>query len=270
VYQWLLDGTQVQPGTNSYLLANISTNHSLLVTFAAKADQQIVFAPLSDATYGDPPFALNASASSGLPVIFSVISGPVSITGSNILSIFGAGLATIQAAQGGNSDYNPATNIGRALNINKATQTISFAPLANKALGEPPFVLNASASSGLPVLFNILSGPALIFTNAVTIIDLGLVSIRGSQSGDSNFNAAPFVDASFTVFEKPILKINRLQSDLILSWSSNVPGFNLQIATNITPPSFWFPVAPAPTIIDAEFRVTNTITSGSRFYRLTK
>src|SRR6185436_15964948 len=55
------------------------------------------------------------------------------------------------------------------------------------------------ASSGLPVSFSIVSGPATIFGNSVTITGAGIVTVRASQSGDANWNAATSVDQSFSV-----------------------------------------------------------------------
>src|SRR6266850_4531053 len=77
--------------------------------------------------------------------------------------------------------------------------TISFGTLANKTYGDAPFSLGATASSGLPVSFSIVSGPATLSGNSVTITGAGSVTIRASQPGSTAFNAAPNVDQSFTV-----------------------------------------------------------------------
>lgn len=81
----------------------------------------------------------------------------------------------------------------------KANQSISFPPLTNKTYGDAPFNVSATASSGLPVSLSILSGPATITGNTVTITGAGAVVVRASQEGDANYNAAPNVDQSFTV-----------------------------------------------------------------------
>jgi MBG domain (YGX type)/Lectin C-type domain len=78
-------------------------------------------------------------------------------------------------------------------------QTINFAPLADKFSGDMPFTVNASASSGLPVAFSVLSGPATVSSNVVTITGVGTVVIRASQFGNTNYYAAPDVDRSFKV-----------------------------------------------------------------------
>ncbi|MEM7297460.1 MAG: Ig-like domain-containing protein, partial [Bacteroidota bacterium] len=49
-----------------------------------KVDQSITFESLEDKMFGDPDFDLTATASSGLEVAYSVVSGPISISGSSV------------------------------------------------------------------------------------------------------------------------------------------------------------------------------------------
>src|SRR5262249_24558457 len=48
-----------------------------------------------------------ATSSSGLPVTFSVVSGPATVSG-NVLTITGVGTIVVKATQAGGSNYNPA------------------------------------------------------------------------------------------------------------------------------------------------------------------
>ena len=163
-------------------------------------DQSITFGPLSNKNFGDPPFTLNATASSGLPVSFQVIAGPATING-NALTITGVGTVTVRALQTGNSSYNAANPVDQSFVIFRGNQTIAFDPLTDKTFGNAPFIVSALASSGLPVSFQILSGPATVTGHTVTITGPGLVTVRASQSGDANYNAASPVDRSFLVSE---------------------------------------------------------------------
>jgi len=164
----------------------------------SKANQVITFGPLTNKTYGDGPFEVSASASSGLPVSFNIQSGPASING-NTVTITGAGTVTVRATQGGNTYYNAATPVSQTFTVAKASQTITFGGLADKTYGDSPFDVSASASSGLPVSFSILAGPATIDGNTVTIIGVGSVTVRATQAGNANYSAASPVDQSFTV-----------------------------------------------------------------------
>ena len=86
--------------------------------------------------------------------------------------------------------------------IVKLDQTITFGPLSDKTIGDAPFDVSATASSGLPVSFSIVSGPATILGNTITITGTGLVTVRANQSGNDTYNPAPNVDQTFTVNAK--------------------------------------------------------------------
>ena len=162
------------------------------------SSQTISFGTLADKTYGALPFGVSASASSGLPVSFNIQSGPATING-NTVTITGAGTVTVRATQGGNLDYNAAQPVDQTFTVNRANQTISFGALPDRTYGNPPFSVSGSASSGLPVSFNINSGPATLDGNTVTITGAGRVSIRATQEGNPNYNAASPVYRSFAV-----------------------------------------------------------------------
>ncbi len=86
--------------------------------------QSIAFNPLAGKTYGDSAFALSATASSGLPVSFSVVSGPASLS-NNMLTITGAGSVTVAASQAGNTNYAPAADVQRMFNVSPAPLTVT-------------------------------------------------------------------------------------------------------------------------------------------------
>lgn len=78
-------------------------------------------------------------------------------------------------------------------------QTLTFGPLANKTSTDAPFALTATATSGLPVSFRIISGPAKISGNIVTLVDTGIVVVQAEQMGNKYFNSAPPIRQSFSV-----------------------------------------------------------------------
>ena len=80
------------------------------------------------------------------------------------------------------------------------SQTITFGPLADQTLGVGPITLSATASSGLPVTFSVISGPATVSGNVLTITGTGTVTVEASQPGNGTFAAATPVDQSFIVF----------------------------------------------------------------------
>jgi len=154
-----------------------------------------VHAPAS-ATYNGV-FTVAASASSGLPVVFSS-GGACTNSGAMFTMTSGAGTCLVRYDQPGQGDYNAAPQMVESVAAQKTEQTIAFGALAAKTYGDPDFPVNASASSGLAVSFSAsgnctLSGPLVHITGA------GTCAVTASQPGDANYNAAPNASQSFSV-----------------------------------------------------------------------
>jgi hypothetical protein len=165
----------------------------------AQASQTITFAPLPNRNVGDV-FTVSAVASSGLPVTFTIVTGPATISG-NTITVTNAGEVTVRASQAGDENFLAALDVDQTFTVlpAKLDQTITFGAITNRVLGDAPFTLTATASSGLPVSFSIVSGPATIEGDVITLTGAGYVTVRASQSGDTNYNAAPSVDQTFLV-----------------------------------------------------------------------
>jgi hypothetical protein len=180
---------------NSAGLASTGTQFAEWELFERKT-QTISFADISDTTYGVGPFVLTATASSQLPVAFEIVSGQASIEDST-LTITGAGTITVRAVQEGNENYFPAV-VEQTFIVSKAIQHISFDPVETKTYGDGPFELAASSDAGLPVTFELVSGPVTISGTSVTINGAGTTTIRAIQAGNENFEAA-FSEQVFTI-----------------------------------------------------------------------
>ncbi len=88
-------------------VGSVQTSFQIYVN-VNKSNQTITFAAITDKIYGDDSFSLNANASSGLPVVFTITEGPAGVSGTRI-EIRGAGDVTIMASQSGNGSYNAAS-----------------------------------------------------------------------------------------------------------------------------------------------------------------
>ena len=99
------------------------------------------------------------------------------------------------------TNYNSLTSASAGnFVISTANQTITFGALANHTLGDADFSVSASASSGLTVAFTSqTTGVCTVSTAAVHLVSTGTCTIRASQAGNSNYNAATNVDQSFTI-----------------------------------------------------------------------
>ncbi|MCX6955678.1 MAG: YDG domain-containing protein, partial [Verrucomicrobia bacterium] len=168
----------------------------------AKASQTVAFTLTGTNFTVGSTLGLSATASSGLPVTFALESGAASLSGSSLV-ITAPGAATVRATQAGDSNYRPATADQSFTGVaaQKTAQTIAFAQPSNRTTGDPAFGLSATASSGLPVTFTVVGGPAVLSPgNLVTLLgNAGTVTLRASQAGDATFAAAPDVTRSFVV-----------------------------------------------------------------------
>ena len=84
----------------------------------------------------------------------------------------------------------------------KLSQTITFGPLPNKTVGDPPFQVSATASSGLPVSFLATAGNcAATSSGMVYLSGAGRCTITASQPGNTTYSAATPVSQSFTILQ---------------------------------------------------------------------
>ena len=103
------------------------------------ADQSVMFQTPTSANFGDDSIDLVATAGSGLPVSFTLVSGPATLSGGR-LTFTGVGNVVIRASQAGNNFYNAAT----------AEQTISVGffsqPIGATIIPGDPVTFTAVAS----------------------------------------------------------------------------------------------------------------------------
>jgi hypothetical protein len=215
------DGSNTKPvNAGSYkVVATISNNNyggKDSATFVIqKADQTILLPAIPDQQLASASYKTGVKASSNLPVQLSVTTEPAGIATASSDSIYfnGLGKVYVVAEQAGNNNYNPTTIVKDTFEIKKATQTINFQPITDKEWGTAPFALAATASSGLPVSYRIVSGPATLNNNTVTLTALGRVVIEATQAGDEVYNAATPVQRSFNVVSYPDLFVKDITAN---------------------------------------------------------
>ena len=165
-----------------------------------KAGQTISFGALATRNYGDAPFTVAATASSGLGVTFSSTTPTICSVSGSTVTLIAAGTCTIAADQAGNSNYNAAAQVAQSFTVNKAAQTITFGALTSKAYGSAPFTVAATSSSSLAVSFSsTTTAVCTVAGTTVTIAAVGTCSIAADQAGNANYNVATQVVQSFAV-----------------------------------------------------------------------
>jgi hypothetical protein len=161
--------------------------------------------------------------------------------------------------------------VDRSFVVAKLPQFITFGGLSKQVFGDAPFAVNATASSSLPVTFSVLSGPAILSGNIVTMTGAGLVVVRASQSGDATYAPAPNVDQVLIVVpgNNVITDFQGLANGIFTFRFYGEPGTNYvtQASTNLVN---WVPLATnqISALGYLEFTDISSTNYDRRFYRI--
>ena len=69
-----------------------------------------------------------------------------------------------------------------------APQSIQgFPPLQSVVTGNPPLILPATTSSGLPITYALVSGPAMLSGNQLSITSTGTITVTATQAGNGSY-----------------------------------------------------------------------------------
>ena len=228
----------VQGSTYYYRVQSISGNGTSPWSATAQVvpgvPQTITFGPLVNVTYGVGPFTISATASSGLPVTFTVVSGPATVSGSTV-TITGIGPVTIQADQAGNSQYLPAPPVQQSFTVAPATLTVT-ANNVTRLYGQP----NPTFTYGVTGFVygenqSVLTGTPNLTTTAVPSSPPGAypISITQGNLAAANYTFA-FVNGTLTVSAVQVTPASWDFGNQIVGTSSTPQVFHL---TNLGPTS---------------------------------
>jgi hypothetical protein len=186
-------------GTWSFSLVKASQS----ITFVSSAPSSASYSGSNNQTY-----LVNANASSGLLVTFSIDSSSTSscaISGSTVSYGSDVGICIIDADETGSGGYLPAEQSQQSFYIGQASQAITLSSSApsGATVGGTTFTPTASSSSELTVQFSIdgtsSSGACTISAEVVSFTGVGTCVVDANQTGDANYVAAPQVQQSFTI-----------------------------------------------------------------------
>jgi hypothetical protein len=186
---------------------------------------------LGTKTYGDLPFAVSATVSSGLPASFAIVSGPATLTGSTV-TITGAGTVVIRADQSGNANWNAAVPVQQSFVVAKATITVA-ADAKTRVFGAANPTLTASYAG----FVNGDSLTVMTGTPALSTTATGLSSVSGSpypiSAAQGTLSAANYNFA----FVNGLLDITPASSSTTLTSSANpIPtGSNVTFVATVAP-----------------------------------
>jgi hypothetical protein len=147
-----------------------------------------------------PDFNPGATATSGLAVVYTSSNAAVATIVNNNIHIVGYGTSTITATQSGNTVYYAAPSVSQTLTVTGISQTISFAALPAKILGDVDFAPGATTTSGLAISYSSSNvAVATIVNNNIHIVGTGTAVITASQVGNATYYAASNVNQTLTV-----------------------------------------------------------------------
>jgi hypothetical protein len=139
----------------------------------------------------------------GPAVQASGTSSPISLSGLTLGTTYT--FAVVASNAFGTAAAASSTSSTPLVFVGTQAQEISFKPPADLPADSDGFQLVATTSSGLPVTFTIVNGPALLVGNTVTLTGgTGIVVVRASQSGDGTYAPAPNVTTTFLVTAAPV------------------------------------------------------------------
>jgi sugar lactone lactonase YvrE len=257
-----------QAGNTNYLAAPTVTQ-ILVVNNAAQAINFTVSSPIVFAGV-NPKQTITLTATdvyalhSDMPIVFSVVSGPGTVSGTNgsTLTINDAGSIVIAANQAAGPDqagdpnsYLAAATVYQTLVVNQAPQTIvNTSPVGPVTYGVAPITLSAYDApwngsllnnSGNPIVFTLLSGPGVLSgTNGttLTVIGAGQIEIVANQAGNGDYLAATQI--------YQLLVGNRATPTVLLTSTPN-PVFSLNPVTftaTVSGPNAYTTIVPTGTV----------------------
>ncbi|GAC1417559.1 MAG: hypothetical protein NVSMB62_08390 [Acidobacteriaceae bacterium] len=180
-----------QAASSSYVAAAVTTSFT-----ASNAASNLSFGPIANQTFGATPFAVTASSNSPGAITYSILSGPATLSGT-VVSLTGTGTVTLQASQAAATGFAAAT-ASTSFNVSAVIPTLTFQSIATQAFGAAPFAVSASSNSTGAITYSVVSGPAIIAGNVLTINGAGTVVVQANQAATTGYASAS-ANTSFNI-----------------------------------------------------------------------
>lgn len=219
----LVNGT-VTLGDNA--LNNASSQQTVSLTGTGTQQQgqpqTITFPNPGTQTYGTAPITLTATATSGLPVTYTVIAGPATVSGS-LLTITGAGSVTVEANQPGNDEWLPAPPVDDTFTVNPAVLTVTANNASMTYGGTLPTFTASYTGFVNGDGQGVLSGAPSLTTTATSASPAGNYAITAAQGTLSARNYTfTFVNGTLTI-NKAVLTVTA--NNASMTYGGTLPTF---------------------------------------------
>jgi hypothetical protein len=170
----------------------------------------------------------------------AVKSVPIDLPGTYIVKVCSLSTSTLNS-----SPWATATITATA----KQPQAIAFTTGSEHWVTDAPVTLLATSTSGLPVSFAVISGPASLAGNILTFTGSGTIKVRATQNGDTSFDSALPVDQIILSKKAPVFTSPATASGIL----GQPFSFALTVASDTTPlPTYSATGLPSWATLDAD------------------
>ncbi|WP_290790282.1 MBG domain-containing protein [Flavihumibacter sp. UBA7668] len=178
-------------GAKNYTITYIPG--TLVIETVVAKKQVINFPPIADKVYGDPAFDPNATASSGLPVSYTISNTAIVKMVSGKLNIVGTGTVTVTASQAGNATWAPADPVSRTFTVRKASLEITAINKTRKQGEENPTLTFNVTGFVYGETSSVLNPKPILSTTAVKSSPAGNypISITGGEAANYTIKRVP-------------------------------------------------------------------------------
>jgi hypothetical protein len=153
-------------------------------TSNARQTQTINFPNPGPVNYGVAPITLTASATSGWPIAYSLISGPATLAG-NVLTITGAGSVVVQADQSGNTEYSAAASVQDTITVNPEATTVTWATPAPITYGTALSAIQLDATASVAGTFVYTPGAGALLTAGLQTLQVSFTPSNSNYASST-------------------------------------------------------------------------------------
>lgn len=214
-----------------------------------KSDQTITFNEIPSQILERGALTMGATATSGLDVGFSVISGPSTLEG-DVLLFTGAGTVTVRASQAGDDTFNPAAEVDQSFDIINAIDTWLLTYFLGDELSQPS-IAGDDADPDKDGLLNVVEYALGLNPRVPSSLFVGDEALAIGEGGDSlvltfsrnpeAFDASIIIEESFDLatWTSVATSVNgsAFQPTLagyVVSETSGEGVMNVRLASNFT------------------------------------
>jgi len=189
----------------------------------------LTFVAIPTKTFGTAPFSVSASSQSTGAITYSIASGPATISGSTV-TVTGVGTVVVKASQAAAGTYGAATAT-TSFTVLAANPGLAFVAIPDQVYSTTPLTVSATTASTGSITYSVVSGPATISGDKLTMTGTGTVTLQANQAAAGNYTAG-VATTSFNVTAGSV--VPTLTFTQIPTQTLGVPPFTVHASSQST------------------------------------